>query len=247
MNKPVAFDVLAADYDTHFSHSLTGEAQRTVSRAWLLKFLLYKGPLRILEINCGTGEDALWLSSLGHMVTATDQSARMIDEAERKNALSTQLLNPRFVQCGFDELATSLAGEQFDLVFSNFAGLNCASPSALTKLNDTLQKLLTDEGCLAVVLFGKYCWWETCYYLLRAEGRSAFRRWKDEPEQVRLADGVYQPVFYYSVRRFTRQLSQFLLVEKRPVGLFIPPSYMEHLMRRNRRIFQLLVKLEKGS
>ncbi|WP_315817338.1 methyltransferase domain-containing protein [Paraflavitalea speifideaquila] len=88
MSKQAAFDVLAADYDTSFSHSLTGHAQRMVSRAWLQSFLAGKGTLRILEINCGTGEDALWLASLGHTVIATDQSERMIGEAREKQLLA---------------------------------------------------------------------------------------------------------------------------------------------------------------
>jgi ubiquinone/menaquinone biosynthesis C-methylase UbiE len=247
MSREAAFDVLAADYDIHFSQSLTGQAQRTVSRAWLLSFLLYKGPLRILEINCGTGEDALWLASLGHTVVATDQSQSMIREAERKSSLEVQPLTPVFITCGFSELSTTLANERFDLVFSNFAGLNCASPQELATLNHTFQGLLTEGGFLAVVLFGKYCWWETCYFLLKAERRNAFRRWSRKPVQVQLTEEVHQQVFYYSVNQFTKNLQQFLLLEKRPVGLFIPPSYMEHLMRRNTRIFSLLVKLEKWT
>ena len=57
------FDILAPDYDAVFSHSLTGSAQRWITRARLSAFLADKGPLRILEINCGTGEDACWLAS----------------------------------------------------------------------------------------------------------------------------------------------------------------------------------------
>jgi SAM-dependent methyltransferase len=244
MNEQAAFDVLAADYDTSFSQSLTGHAQRQVSRRWLQSFLADKGPLRILEINCGTGDDALWLASLGHAVVATDQSPGMIREAQAKVLQQDPITSPVFITCPFDELGTTLQQERFDLVFSNFAGLNCVSPEQLAVLSRQLKALLTDNGYIAAVIFGKYCWWETCYYLLRADGRNAFRRWTRKPVMAALTSEVAQPVFYYSIRRFMRSMQPFLLLEKRPVGLFIPPSYMEHNMRRNKRVFGFLVKLE---
>jgi ubiquinone/menaquinone biosynthesis C-methylase UbiE len=239
------FDVLAADYDTSFSQSLTGRAQRNVSRVWLQHFLLYRGPLRILEINCGTGDDALWLASLGHYVVATDQSARMIQEAEQKSAQINHPIKPTFIRAGFDQLSTTLGTERFDLVFSNFAGLNCVAPHELTAFTNTLQELLTDKGHLAAVIFGKYCWWETCYYLFKADARNAFRRWKHKAVVAQLTNEVSQPVFYYSVSAFVKRLYPLRLREKRPVGLFIPPSYMEHSMRKHTRLFSLLVRLEK--
>ncbi|AXY75685.1 class I SAM-dependent methyltransferase [Paraflavitalea soli] len=244
MTEQAAFDVLAADYDTSFSQSLTGQAQRLVSRAWLQSFLAGKGRLRILEINCGTGEDAIWLASLGHMVIATDQSAHMIREARAKVAPDTSTGSPAFITCGFETLGSHFNDNKFDLVFSNFAGLNCISPVQLTTLHQQLQQLLTTDGCIAAVIFGKYCWWETCYYLLRADRRNAFRRWTSKPVMARLTDSVAQPVFYYSIRRFMKSMPLFYLVEKKPIGLFIPPSYMEYSMQKNKRLFGLLVKLE---
>lgn len=245
MNKSAAFDVLAADYDTSFSQSLTGQAQRQVSRQWLHSFLADKGRLRILEINCGTGDDALWLAGLGHQVTATDQSAGMITEASAKTVHEGTTTNPLFVTCPFEELGSRFRDQQFDLVFSNFAGLNCISPPQLLTLNRALQQLLSDHGHIAAVIFGKYCWWETCFYLLKGDGRNAFRRWTGKPVMARLSETVSQPVYYYSARKFVKGLHPFSLLEKKPVGLFIPPSYLEPTMRRNKRLFGFLVRLER--
>lgn len=244
MTEQAAFDVLAADYDTSFSQSLTGQAQRMVSRAWLRSFLAGRGMLRILEINCGTGEDAIWLASLGHTVIATDQSEHMIREARAKILPDSPHVSPVFIACSFEALSSHLNEDSFDLVFSNFAGLNCISPGQLIALNQQLQQLLTNDGYIAAVIFGKYCWWETCYYLLRADRRNAFRRWTSKPVMARLTASVSQPVFYYSIRRFMKTMRPFYLLEKKPVGLFIPPSYMEYSMQRNKRVFGLLVKLE---
>lgn len=247
MHEQAAFDVLAADYDVSFSQSLTGQAQRRISRQWLQSFLAGKGPLRILEINCGTGEDAWWLASLGHTVVATDQSACMIQAAKQKSLPGRPAGNPLFLTCSFKQLGTALRQEKFDLVFSNFAGLNCISPGQLTALSRGLAALLSANGHIAAVIFGKYCWWEMCYYLLKANGRNAFRRWTHQPVRAKLTDTVAQPVYYYSVRGFMKQMQRFALLEKKPVGLFIPPSYMEPAMRRNKRLFHFLVKLERWA
>jgi len=255
------FDAIAFDYDDAFSHSLIGQQQRVAARRWLNEFLSGKGALRILEINCGTGEDAIWLASLGHDVLATDQSEAMIDEAKQKISSSSgngQLNSEvkiagsskgrvNFVACGFAELETAFQGEQFDLIFSNFSGLNCVSPAELSELGGQFHRLLRLQGHLVVVLFGKYCWMETSYFLLKANFREAFRRWSNKEAPVRLKEAVYQPVYYYSLNRFVQILGHFQLIQKRPVGLFIPPSYLEGSMQKRQAFFRLLVRLEAMS
>jgi 2-polyprenyl-3-methyl-5-hydroxy-6-metoxy-1,4-benzoquinol methylase len=39
----------------------------------------------VLDVGCGTGENALYLSSLGHEVTAIDTAQEAIDKARRKS------------------------------------------------------------------------------------------------------------------------------------------------------------------
>jgi len=240
-----AFDAIAAEYDAHFSQSLTGNSQRMQVRRWLSSFLENKKDLNILEINCGTGDDALWLHSLGHRVLATDVSGAMIAEAKNKPA-SINVDQPlRFMQCAFDDLLFKTADERFDLIFSNFSGLNCVS--ANEKLGQQFHKLLHPGGHLAVVIFGKYNWWETIYYLLRAKPAQAFRRWRKKVSTAVLKEGSVQPVYYYSTKRFCHLLGSFKKIEKRPVGLFIPPSYLESFMQRRPGLFRWLQRSEKKA
>lgn len=245
MNEAAAFDVLAADYDAGFTRSITGQAQRHYTRQWLGTFLDGRSGLRILEINCGTGEDACWLSGLGHEVIATDASAAMIQVATQK-AIGQQV-SSTFLQCSFDQLGHRFAKVQFDLIFSNFAGLNCVPPGRLMNLSEELASLLAPNGHMAVVLFGKYCCWETLYYLLRFNGSNATRRWSNKPLAVPLHSQVSQEVHYYPVKHFLQRMPAFQLKEKRPVGLFLPPSYLEGYMQRHPRFFQTLQHLEKIS
>src|SRR4030095_16268947 len=92
----------------------------------------YKRPVKILDINCGTGEDALQLSRLGHDVTATDGSARMVEKAKQKAPLLNEK-SIRFDVCRFDELHMHYGHEKFDLIISNFGGLNCIDKNNIRK------------------------------------------------------------------------------------------------------------------
>ena len=59
------FDREAASYDVDFTYTAVGKLQRKRVYHFLAKSLSEK-PLQVLEINCGTGEDATWLASRGN-------------------------------------------------------------------------------------------------------------------------------------------------------------------------------------
>jgi ubiquinone/menaquinone biosynthesis C-methylase UbiE len=240
MNAATIFDVLAQNYDADFTTSIIGQLQRKRVRFFLTAVLnRMNRPLKILEINCGTGEDAIWLASLGHNVTATDASAVMIDKAKKKLLQSAIEPEVAFLQCPFHELATELGNEKFDLVFSNFGGLNCIDKNALKTLSNDLSNLIKENGELFFVIMAKYCAWEIGYYSMKAQFKTAFRRIKKQSDFV--IDETVMPVYYYSPGRVRKIFSQqFNYSNKKPVGLFIPPSYLEsHFKTREKQLQQL--------
>jgi len=247
MSKATTFDVLAGNYDAAFTDSLIGQAQRRISYKWLQPVLSQKTGMQLLEINCGTGTDACWMAQQEHAVTATDASPAMIDKANQKAAITHVPNQPVFQTCAFDALQATFKGVQFDGIVSNFAGLNCVSPDDMRVVAKQFHQLLRPGGFLAVVLFGKYCLWETMYYLLKAQPRQAFRRWSNQEVLVPLSATIQQPVYYYSIKKFAQLIQPLQLIEKRPVGLCIPPSWMEAYMQQHRHFFQLLVKGEEKT
>ncbi|MCU7548978.1 class I SAM-dependent methyltransferase [Chitinophagaceae bacterium LB-8] len=238
------FDAVAATYDDSFSQTLIGQQQRLAVRKNIMPILKGKNDLKILEINCGTGDDALWLTSLGHEVMATDASAQMIERAIMKASMVVAPGNVSFLQCPFERLYSLLKGQKFDVIFSNFSGLNCISFGELQILNNDLSSLLKPNGYLAVILFGKYTFWETLYYLVQLDLKQAFRRWSNKAVKVNLSYGITQSVYYYSVGQFQKLMYRFQLVQKRPVGLFVPPSYLENWVVKKPGFFKALNKME---
>ena len=151
------FDIMAETYDADFTNTVIGQLQR--KQVWeLLEPVLksYQKPVKILEINCGTGEDALELSRAGHFVTATDGSATMIEKARQKAVLAGEN-NIHFDVCRFDELYHHFRGDRFDLVISNFGGLNCINSDEMRTLSSQLSSLLYDGGKLFFVIMGRSC------------------------------------------------------------------------------------------
>ena len=116
MEVATPFDIMAETYDEDFTLSSIGQLQRAC--VWDAIGSLVNNklvPLKILEINCGTGEDAIHFAKLGHQVMATDLSATMIAKAGNKLArLGHDANNLNLQQCGFNELYKQLGHEQFD-------------------------------------------------------------------------------------------------------------------------------------
>lgn len=117
----LAFDRAAADYDQVFGGNPVGRLYRYVFQERLLR--LFAPGARLLDLGCGTGEDALFLGSRGYRVTGIDAAPGMLARA-REKAAQQQRNEARFVAGSFEDL--ELLGSDFDGAYSNFGALNCA-------------------------------------------------------------------------------------------------------------------------
>lgn len=81
MTTTPAFDTVAHDYDAEFTDQLLGRWLREC--VW--KHTPFTAPMYILELGCGTGEDARHFARMGISVLATDASTEMIAVAQAKN------------------------------------------------------------------------------------------------------------------------------------------------------------------
>jgi len=248
-----AFDVLAAGYDRDFTHSLVGTAQRRVVWDVLDECLRQIGrPCSVLELNCGTGEDALHIASAGHRVVATDVSAEMLrmarDKLERAGVTAlarTQWLDLQALAAG--EVTARDLGGPFDVVFSNFGGLNCLSPETLHALAAPLAGCLAAQGRAITVVMPRLCLWESAWSLLGLRPRRAMRRWRGGPALAQLGAGEPPlPVWYYGAGDMARAFGAHLRCEfVRPVGLAVPPSDLEPLARRAPRWLASMERLDR--
>lgn len=233
------FDKAAVDYDADFTHSEIGKYQR--SRVWkyLLRSVNGRGQLSILELNCGTGEDAKRLASYGHIVTATDISYQMLDVARAKNYNNSV----RLLRVDLNQLGEHNFSNEFDVVFSNFGGLNCIDHHTMKKLGRQIIEMLKPQGQFISVIMPQFCLIESIYFLLKHQKSAAFRRAKEYA--IANVSGQSVKTWYFSPKRMSSLMPpSFTLLSVKPIGLFLPPSYLAQFFTHWPTVLTILNKLE---
>lgn len=241
-----AFDAVAEAYDDQFTNTAIGRAQR--ERVWhFLREIKSRYAFQnVLECNCGTGVDAEWLAGQGASVVATDVSPEMV-AITRKRALNSGIQLQTAV-CKLQDIDTQLQVLEmapYDVLFSNFGGLNCLSPEEIRHWNDQLKSILTERGILALVVMSRFSWWETLYFLAKGKVRQAFRRFSQSAVYARLDADTAIATWYYGPRELAALLPDFEIKKRHPVGFWLPPSYLEPFFRRFPKWLQALNRLEK--
>jgi SAM-dependent methyltransferase len=215
MMATAAFDRVADRYDADFTHTRLGQLLR--QRVWRQLEYAFAAGDHVLELGCGTGEDALWLAQRHVSVLATDVSEGMLNVARRKAADQPLL---RFERQ--DVNALTLTG-QFDGAFANFGVLNCVHDRV--EFAARLADALRPGGLFVAVVMPPFCLWETAWYALRGDVQRATRRWKQQ--QLASVGGAQLPVWYPSARRVQAELAEwFGRRHLEGLGTVLPPSYL---------------------
>lgn len=241
------FDSIASGYDLTFTHTEIGKRQRAAVHSVLDKILSDPKIKHVLELNCGTGEDAIFFAQKGLQVLATDISPEMVRvaalKAEQKGV--SHLLRTQVV--AFQELHQVENLPRYDLVFSNFGGLNCLPPEDFPDFVNNMERLLNPGGLFVAVVMPRFCLWETLYFLVKGNFRQAFRRVSREPVSARLDDSTSVKTWYYSPKDMKTYFKNRELTDIRPIGLFIPPSYLEPFFKNRIRFLDRLANLERST
>ena len=239
-----AFDTVAQEYDATFTHTQIGKAQREIVWDYLEEILSEKENLNVLELNCGTGEDAIWFAKKGYKVVATDVSGKMLQVTEKKvkenhlvNKIKTQKLD-------LTKIEQFHSDETFDLIFSNFGGINCLAFDDFYKLPDSMSRLLKPGGRVIMVIMPTFCLWEMVYFTIKFNFKKAFRRSSTKRVKVKLNGEEILTEYYTPILTNKIFRKDFIQAGLKPVGFFIPPSYLENFFSSKHKIFNFIKKLE---
>ncbi|WP_298311582.1 class I SAM-dependent methyltransferase [uncultured Aquimarina sp.] len=237
-----SFDIAAITYDSTFTHSKIGELQRNLVYGHLTEILPSNQELDILEINCGTGHDAIWLADQGHRVIATDISSEMISVAKSKQNGNDKHLE--FLQLDINELETFNSDHSFDLIFSDFGGLNCLSPNQLNQFFITAEKKLKPNGSIIGVIMPKHCLMENIYFMMKNKFKQAFRR-NTSDVVIANVDGTEVNTWYYNPKDIKKVSTKLFNTNSlKPIGLWIPPSYLESFFSNKLGVLKILSSLD---
>ena len=231
-----AFDAIAADYDASFTDTAIGARMRQA--VWKRCAARFAPGSRVLEMNCGTGEDAFWLARRGVDVLATDISPEMLRRAETKTANSSAAAHVRFRELAWEELG-SLDEAPFDGLLSNFGGLNCVAD--FEAVSRPAAARLRSGGVAMLCIMGPVVPWEWIWFSLRGEPKKAFRRLRRDGAEW---SGI--PIHYPSVGQVRKALSRdFRMLRASAIGALLPPPYTEPLLGKFPALIRLLDAIER--
>jgi ubiquinone/menaquinone biosynthesis C-methylase UbiE len=235
----LAFDRLAAKYDEMFTHSMVGRAQRQA--VWDVLLDTVEPGSHILELNCGTGEDALFLARHDMSLVACDASKQMIDRARQRMLREDPEAPIEFRHLATEQLYQLDRGELFDAAFSNFSGLNCVAD--LNRTARHLAELTTQNASILICLSTRFCLSEIAWFLLHGQFRKAFRRCSGAAT-VRV-EGLTVRVTYPTLRAVRHSFSSFFRMRScTGIGIAVPPSYLEPLARKHPRLLRLFCRID---
>lgn len=237
----MAFSKQAPVFDELYGRNSMISYKRERVRNHVLQFI---GPgSSILELNAGTGEDAIYFARMGHRVHATDVSPVMLDYLKEKLSANSDLENVSTELCSFNRLENLLHRGPYDHLFSNFAGLNCTPD--LGRVLDDLPPLVKTGGFITLVIMPKLCLWELLL-VFKGKFKTAFRRFSGKNGTTAKIEKKFFHCWYYNpsfIQHRTRD--SFECVQTEGLCSLVPPSYFDDFDRKNPKLFRLLSKAEK--
>jgi SAM-dependent methyltransferase len=238
MTQPHPFDHLAADYDRDFSASPIARLLRDRVHARLADH--FPAGAHLLELGCGTGEDACRLAERGVRVTATDASLLMLAQTRAKTAhlplVDVQPLD-------LDELPPDGLVGPFDGVFSNFGPLNCLDTWA--PLAVWLAARVPPGGTAAFGIMSRWCVWETAWHGLHGDFQTAARRWGGRSQFTPAPGAAPITIRYPSPGQLAREFAPwFQRIGLEPLGLLLPPTAIYPVIERRPRLLRTLARID---
>ena len=247
---PSPFNTVAAAYDADFTEHALGRWLRTA--VWERLEAAFQPGNWVLELGCGTGEDAIHLAQRGVAVHATDSAAAMLEVARHKAVLQGVGDRVTFDQFDVNRLDPNqpptpphshTPKQPYDGAFSNFGALN-AVPD-LSVLAEALGRWIRPGGRLVLVVMGPWCPWEWGWYLARGQVRTAFRRFRSG-DLAHVGEGARMRVWYPSPQRMRRTMAPYFhLVETTGLGVLLPPTFARNLVDRWPDFFERLAGLDR--
>ena len=236
----LAFTGQSAIFDQLYATNEIVTYKRERVRTHLLKYL--DPGSKILELNAGTGDDAIFLAKLGHYVHATDVSSGMQEKLMEKLAFHEVNAFVSNELCSFTSLENLSNKGPYDCIFSNFAGLNCTGD--LEKVLSSFEILLKPGGTVVLVLLPGFCLWETLF-ILKGKFKTATRRFFSSKGIKAKIDGASFTCWYYSPGFIKHKLKQnFVLMGLEGLCTIVPPSYIENFPAKFPKAYGWLCEME---
>jgi hypothetical protein len=130
----------------------------------------------------------------------------------------------------------------YDLIFSNFAGLNCTGE--LDKVVESFSAVLKPNGIVTLVILPKFCLWETLM-CLKGDFKTAFRRFFSRKGVKAHIEGEYFTCWYYNPSYIIANMKDsYEPLSVEGLCTLVPPSYLENFPTKRPSLFNWLKEKE---
>jgi len=233
-----AFSLTAEKYDAFAQDHPHLTRMRGKVYAHLERFL--QPGARILELNAGSGVDAVHLASQGYSVQATDVAPGMLARLQAKVEQSGLGERIHVQNCSYLDLDQVQAGP-FDSIFSDMGGLNCIPE--LTPVIRALPRLLKPGGLVTWVLMPRVCLWELAE-VFRGHWRLAFRRFSRNGTRSHL-EGYHFNVYYFSPSQVAAWFGpDYQVLSLEGLSVITPTAESKNIARNFPRVYGALAWLD---
>lgn len=229
-NTARAFSEASAAYDIKISRNFVNVAIREVELRALIHYSTDKNS--ILEIGCGTGQEALrFIRATGKRVAAIDISPGMIDFANAK--MESHGLKGSFNARVMPARDVALIQEKFDLIYSFNGALN--NEPEISNFLTSLAGIAKRDAMFIFSLRNDFCLGETLLLLFSGK-RDVLRERRGKEVFVEVGASKIQSR-YYSVREITDIVPrEFRLIRLVGLAVVLPPYLAEKVRSRYLRI-----------
>jgi SAM-dependent methyltransferase len=189
---------------------------------------------RVLELGCGTGQEAIALGRAGVQVLATDVSPQMLAVTEGKVAAAGlgESVRTRLLAAGeIGGLVHEMGRCAFDGAYSSFGALN--GEPKLHIVGRALGQLVRPGGRMIASVMNRFYPFEVLWYLGHGRPRQAVRRWGGSAvAHVSPSLAARVRTWYPTPRVFSRAFPGFRRISCRALPFLLPPPYAGHLWLR---------------
>lgn len=236
-----SFDTLAPRYDALVERNPIHQTMRLRSLAWLDQ--AFAAGMRVVEVGCGTGTEALHLARRGVRIIATDVSRAMVELAETRAKAEGLHDSIEFIHCPAARLADVLGDARCDGAYASFGALNCEPD--LGGAVHAIARVLAPEASFILSVMSRPCLPEMALRVGRLRVRGAFRRlaW---PVAIHLYGAGFVPARPFSEADVRRALgAQFQVVRVEGWLVAVPPPHLAEAWERFRPLHAPLLAFDR--
>jgi SAM-dependent methyltransferase len=239
-DRGTAFDAMAADYDCREADNPIMQLMRKRSLE-VLESTFPEGK-RLLDVGCGTGTEAIWLTRRGRTIFGVDPSPQMLEVLSRRVAaaqlqVSTRLLRAADLMTLVDEGGDA----SFDGAYSSFGALN--AEAALEPPLTALSRLVRPGGRIVLSVMNRWCVAEMALMAAAGHAGKALRRARSSV-QVEIGTS-FADVRYPSWHQLSSALHPgFRVVSVQALPLLLLP-YAWPALAAHPRLFTTLASLDR--